>query len=75
MVSEIRCSKQSRGVKSLFLKAIKEAGETTRTASQIAGYGSGLAVKKEKEVADHGKHKQNDMNVLDEEEVSSELIF
>uniref|UniRef100_A0A0R3RSR4 Zinc finger CCCH domain-containing protein 14 n=1 Tax=Elaeophora elaphi TaxID=1147741 RepID=A0A0R3RSR4_9BILA len=61
-------TKQSRGVKSLFLKAIKEAGETTRTASQIAGYGNGLAVKKEKEVADRGKHKQNDMNVLDEEE-------
>ncbi|MCP9257060.1 Zinc finger CCCH domain-containing protein 14 [Dirofilaria immitis] len=36
-------TKQSRGVKSLFLKAIKEAGETTRTASQIAGYGSGLS--------------------------------
>uniref|UniRef100_A0A1I7VXQ2 Zinc finger CCCH domain-containing protein 14 n=1 Tax=Loa loa TaxID=7209 RepID=A0A1I7VXQ2_LOALO len=61
-------TKQSRGVKSLFLKAIKEAGETTRTASQIAGYGSGLTMKKEKEIADHGKHKQNDMNVLDEEE-------
>ncbi|CAG9540509.1 unnamed protein product [Cercopithifilaria johnstoni] len=61
-------TKQSRGVKSLFLKAIKEAGETTRTASQIAGYGNGLAAKKEKEVADRGKHKQNDMNVLDEEE-------
>uniref|UniRef100_A0A915Q4B8 Zinc finger CCCH domain-containing protein 14 n=1 Tax=Setaria digitata TaxID=48799 RepID=A0A915Q4B8_9BILA len=60
-------TKQSRGVKSLFLKAIKEAGETTRTASQIAGYGGGLAVKKEKETTDHGKHKQND-NMLDEEE-------
>ncbi|EJW88022.1 hypothetical protein WUBG_01067 [Wuchereria bancrofti] len=61
-------TKQSRGVKSLFLKAIKEAGETTRAASQIAGYGSGLTVKKEKEIADHGKHKQNDVNVMDEEE-------
>ncbi|KAL3986005.1 Zinc finger C-x8-C-x5-C-x3-H type family protein [Acanthocheilonema viteae] len=61
-------TKQSRGVKSLFLKAIKEAGETTRTASQIAGYGNGLTAKKDKEVVDHGKHKQNDMNAVDEEE-------
>ncbi|VDM94475.1 unnamed protein product [Onchocerca ochengi] len=68
-------TKQSRGVKSLFLKAIKEAGETTRTASQIAGYGSVLPVKKEKEVADHGKYKQNDMNVLDEEEVTANLFL
>ncbi|VDK70479.1 unnamed protein product [Litomosoides sigmodontis] len=63
-------TKQSRGVKSLFLKAIKEAGETTRTASHIAGYGNGLNAKKEKEVADHGhgNRKQNGVNVLDEEE-------
>ncbi|VDK17450.1 unnamed protein product [Anisakis simplex] len=33
----------SGGVKSLFLKAIKEAGETTRIASQSAGYGGGAA--------------------------------
>ncbi|VDM97643.1 unnamed protein product [Thelazia callipaeda] len=60
-------TKQSRGVKSLFLKAIKEAGETTRTASHIAGYGGGVAVKNDKDFVDHGK-KQNDSVVLDEEE-------
>lgn len=55
--------KQSQGVKSLFLKAIKEAGETTRTASQIAGYGGGVAAKKDQ----GGKHKQDERTVDDEE--------
>lgn len=41
-------AKNVRGAQSLFLKAIKEAGRMTRTASQIAGYGGGaLPTKKD----------------------------
>uniref|UniRef100_A0A0N5APQ4 Zinc finger CCCH domain-containing protein 14 n=1 Tax=Syphacia muris TaxID=451379 RepID=A0A0N5APQ4_9BILA len=39
-------TKNVRGAQSLFLKAIKEAGRMTRTASQMAGYGAGTPLKK-----------------------------
>lgn len=61
-------AEQSRGIKSLFLKAIKEAGETTRTASQIAGYGGGApsnaAAKKKVEPPKN----ETEEDVLSEEE-------
>lgn len=57
--------RQARGVKSLFLKAIKDAGETTRSASQNAGYGGVSKVSPSKNI-----RKDERPAVEEEEEVS-----
>ncbi|KHN82418.1 Zinc finger CCCH domain-containing protein 14 [Toxocara canis] len=58
---------QSSGVKSLFLKAIKEAGETTRIASQSAGYGAASSHKKETEPPKPATKDEDEVSVVEEE--------
>uniref|UniRef100_F1KW82 Zinc finger CCCH domain-containing protein 14 n=1 Tax=Ascaris suum TaxID=6253 RepID=F1KW82_ASCSU len=57
---------QSGGVKSLFLKAIKEAGETTRIASQSAGYGGSSSHKKSVEAQKSTTKDEDELSVVED---------